>query len=762
MLTVTSGFKTAIKGLAPYSNAKVDYVGESATVNFTSDDIKSFEISGSAIINDKVLGNIAQHSLTLELLGDKTSDIVLSDISHLEPYVGVKVGSAYEYVKQQNFIVTEVSYSDTTNITKVIATDYLVKLNNDTWVDNNTYPMTLKAYLESALTHCGLTLENTTFLNSSFSVASQPISDYTSCKEIVKRVAEMALSFIVINKVSNKFELRSAFIKVEGTHAYLSSYTHTQLHAYTHTQLQSLQSISIEQLNKDPYSSLKLNDHNFGTLGINTLVLKISQVDGENNTKVNATNVAIDGNVEIAIVDNPFINTNALRLSVIDAMFAIVDTYKFQPYALDYRGFAYLELGDIIKVTKMDNSTINIPIYETYIKFNGGVSGRLVAKTLSKSQTSFKYVSSNQNAQRGVEVKVDKVSGEFTILSGKYNNGELVGAKYTFDGSGATFTNGGLVIKNNAGTTVFTADVNGDLDITGKITATSGKIGRLDITSGDIYYVSDEFAKQYDNNDVVRLRRVLAGLDTQTPYDLLVYDINNTGTLTTTDLVQLRAIVAGTQANPNKMIKSIITIGKTTGEVHVTSCTPTGYLSSFSSKLWGDRIVSDGAVIKYADIEEVAVDSIKFGEISGNISSKTLTDYSEGTWTPTYDGLTTSPTVTYATTNNGGKYIRIGNLVTVTYEVRTTARTGGSGGLIIRGLPYARSSSLEPDTDKGSVQTYNVTYTGNSLIGLVGAGEDFIRIKSSTSGTTASDVLVTGVMTGVLSFTRGSLSYFVD
>jgi hypothetical protein len=386
------------------------------TVNFTSDDIKSLEINGSAIINDKVLGNIAQHSLTLELLGDKTSDIVLSDTSRLEPYVGVKVGASYEYAKQQNFIVTEVSYSDTTNITKVIATDYLVKLNNDTWVDENTYPMTLKAYLESVLLHCGLTLENTTFLNSAFSVATQPIADYTSCKDIIRQVAEMALSFVVINKVSNKFELRTAF---------------------------ELPSTVDDALTKDNYSSLKLNDHNFGTLGVNTLVLKISQVDGENTTVENATNVAIDGAVEIVIEDNSFINTQALRESVDNDMFAIIDEYMFQPFALEYRGFAYLELGDIIEITKMDNSTIKLPIFETYIKYNGGVNGRLVAKTLSKSQTSYKYISSTKQAIRNAEIQVDKANASILLKADQTSlnttNSNVTTAQNTANSKAKTF-----------------------------------------------------------------------------------------------------------------------------------------------------------------------------------------------------------------------------------------------------------------------------------------------------------------------------------
>ena len=45
----------------------------------------------------------------------------------------------------------------------------------------------------------------------------------------------------------------------------------------------------------------------------------------------------------------------------------------------------------------------------------------------------------------------------------------LRGARYNFNDTNFTIT-------NNAGTTVFTADVNGNLDITGRITADSGSV----------------------------------------------------------------------------------------------------------------------------------------------------------------------------------------------------------------------------------------------------------------------------------------------
>jgi len=460
MLTATSGFKTAIKGNAPYSIGKVDLINSGGTINFTADDIIKFDITGSAIKYDKVLGNIAQHSLTMELHGDQTADIDLALENRLQPFIGVKVGVAYEYIQQQDFIVVECSYSDTSDITKIVATDYLVKLNKE-FVDTISYPVTLLVYAQTVATYCGLTLENSSFFNSDFSVTAQPFPDLTSCKEIFTRIAEMALCFVAINKTNNKIELKTAF---------------------------ELPTTADETITKDHYYDLKLNDHNFGTLGVNTLVLKISQVEGENTTVENATNVAIDGAVEIVIEDNPFINTQALRESVDAEMFAEIDEYIFQPYTINYRGYPYLELGDIVEITKMDNSTIKVPIFDMTISYNGGLKGTIKAKTLSKSQTSYKFISNSEQRIRGAEIMVDKVNGEVTILAGSKEDVFYKQITAPFTNS---VTNGGY----DSGTTDWTA-ASSTISATGGeltqiATAVNGNTNQAySFTTGHIYYMA--------------------------------------------------------------------------------------------------------------------------------------------------------------------------------------------------------------------------------------------------------------------------------
>lgn len=94
----------------------------------------------------------------------------------------------------------------------------------------------------------------------------------------------------------------------------------------------------------------------------------------------------------------------------------------------------------------------------------------------------------NSAIGQGFEVKNIKVEAGENATQWTEYQGELFGANYTFDGTGATFTNGSLTIKNNAGTTVFNADTSGNLQMSGKINGGSAggwTIGTNTITSAD-------------------------------------------------------------------------------------------------------------------------------------------------------------------------------------------------------------------------------------------------------------------------------------
>jgi len=90
----------------------------------------------------------------------------------------------------------------------------------------------------------------------------------------------------------------------------------------------------------------------------------------------------------------------------------------------------------------------------------------------------------------------------------------------------------------------------------------------------------------------------------------------------------------------------------------------------------GDVTFADGHGLNFAST----------GDGSGTDSSELLHDYEEGTWTPAYT-FSGGGTVTHGT--RGGNYVKVGDLVQVGFNIRSTAVSSISGNLILTGLPYA-------------------------------------------------------------------------
>ena len=82
------------------------------------------------------------------------------------------------------------------------------------------------------------------------------------------------------------------------------------------------------------------------------------------------------------------------------------------------------------------------------------------------------------------------------------------------------------------------------------------------------------------------------------------------------------------------------------------------------------RIEADGRIVLPTGSPGIAFDS---NDTSGaNVTSKTISDYEEGTWTPTVIGSTTAGSATY--TIQTGVYTKIGRLVTIQCRVNWECR----------------------------------------------------------------------------------------
>jgi len=77
--------------------------------------------------------------------------------------------------------------------------------------------------------------------------------------------------------------------------------------------------------------------------------------------------------------------------------------------------------------------------------------------------------------------------------------------------------------------------------------------------------------------------------------------------------------------------------------------------------------------------------------VTSNTDGNTLDDYEEGTWTPTYGGGSSNPTVSYTT--QIARYTKLGRLISVWGYIRVNSTSGGSGGLEIHGLPFTSANT---------------------------------------------------------------------
>lgn len=149
------------------------------------------------------------------------------------------------------------------------------------------------------------------------------------------------------------------------------------------------------------------------------------------------------------------------------------------------------------------------------------------------------------------------------------------------------------------------------------------------------------------------------------------------------------------------------------------------------------------------------------GTSAGTVDNKLFNDYEEGSFTPTVVGSSTAGTIgTYS--QQAGQYTKIGNTVTAMIKLKWNGGTGGAGGLLLAGLPYACNSG------GSKFGAYNLSYasdistvtSGNSTFLKMGGGNITMGLRMFNNGTTnVNGLTVDWAAQGVLC---ASVVYYTD
>ncbi len=143
---------------------------------------------------------------------------------------------------------------------------------------------------------------------------------------------------------------------------------------------------------------------------------------------------------------------------------------------------------------------------------------------------------------------------------------------------------------------------------------------------------------------------------------------------------------------------------------------------------------SDGYLISLGDKFEATGASSTEGTIASGITfSDTIPIYKPATsWTPVISDASTGGNTATIGTINGVRYVRNGDLVTISAQMSNIDTTGMTGGniLYIQGLPFPASSE---GLSQGSVVLEKVTFSG-FVVPQIYYSQDVVQLRQSTSG----------------------------
>lgn len=354
------------------------------TITLDEYDIKDFTILDDIYTPEQgIIGSVIAKQLTLNLF--KPTDIDLTN-REINVFIGVDILENGEWITKYipfgTFIIQKPDSEEITDKTSFDAFDFMVKFNLP-FKDTLTYPCTIKDVLNAICEQCGVELATTSFANENFVVENNQFVNGESCRDVLKAIAQISGSFARIGR-DNKLYL--GFLNPENYETFDDT-----------------------DYNKD----IKINN-TFGP--VNRLVLRMSQVEGENVVVQDNESISQIGIKELVISDNPFTYTQEKRENAITEIWNKVKGLTYIDYDMKVIPRPYMDTGDAIIILTNDNKQYNSYLFTHELHFNGGLSGSMTATADTETETKYAFIPQLSTRMRHTEIIVDKHTGQITQI----------------------------------------------------------------------------------------------------------------------------------------------------------------------------------------------------------------------------------------------------------------------------------------------------------------------------------------------------------
>ena len=405
MITVTSGFNSAISASVRTVKAKVSlYNGATLVNSYTSDDkIISVEIQRVAEDN-KFFGMCICQRVNIHLI-DKERALNITTSHSLKVSFGVTVGNAVEYVYFPRFYVTEVNRNENTNELSITAYDLISKIEEHTVSEINLSSYTVNGFINAIATLMGTNIvkQNIGSGETCFSTSYPNGANYEgteTLKEALTHVAEISQTIV--------------FINADGQIVF-----------------KRLPSASALSITRNDYIECK----NSGNRRLQTISNATELGD---NVSASTT---ITGTTQY-VRNNPFWELREDIGDLVEAAIAAVGNQTIGVFDLAWRGHPALELGDKLTITAKDNSTFSSYLLDDIITYNGAYSQKTRWEYKDEEEETASNPSTLGDTIKQTYARVDKANRQIELVASQaaQNEEDISALKIGLDGISASVT----------------------------------------------------------------------------------------------------------------------------------------------------------------------------------------------------------------------------------------------------------------------------------------------------------------------------------
>ena len=156
------------------------------------------------------------------------------------------------------------------------------------------------------------------------------------------------------------------------------------------------------------------------------------------------------------------------------------------------------------------------------------------------------------------------------------------------------------------------------------------------------------------------------------------------------------------------------------------------------------------------NVSFTAGQGIDFSATSGTGTSELFSDYEEGNWTPVPNSF-----INYTPSVQIGRYTKVGNLVTASFNLSWTSANAGSNQFVVSGLPFT-SSSTSNYASAAAIGGSDYLTASVQVFGHIQSNTTAVKFFTMNSGSTKSNLLCSSWnASGSTNNIVGTVSYIV-